>query len=270
MTIRWSLITVSYNSAETLRSHWASPRSSHVEWIVVDNASKDESADVAEALGATVIRLDTNRGFGGANNVGFRAAQGDYIAFVNPDIIVDFDSLTDLERSLQLQGDTLLGPQLVYPDGTLQPSGRGVPSMTDKVLSRLGNKRVRDRYYMTANPGQIREVAWLVGAAVVSKKSTFERLGQQGPWDERFFVYYEDADIALRAWRDGIPVRVIGDAQWVHSWARETSGKFSFTPWKLELGGMWAFYTRYPAMFLGIGGSKWWRQLRLSRWGEIL
>lgn len=271
--IRWSLITVSYNNAAKLASHWTAPRPADVEWIVVDNASTDSSAEVAESLGATVIRLPENLGFGGANNVGYRAAAGQYIAFANPDLEVDTSALGVLEASLDLE-PSIIGPQLVYPDGSPQESGRGVPSLWNKVLSRLGSRRAKAEYYLYAAPGEERYVGWVTGAAVVGRRAEFDRVsvgtGDEGPWDRRFFVYYEDTDLCLRAWRADLSVRIVGDARWTHSWARETKGRFRWQPWRLELSGAWAFYTRYPGLVLGWGRRAWWARLRDSRWGRIV
>lgn len=267
MSQSWSLITVTYNNAETLLGHWGQPLPPGVEWIVVDNASSDGSAEVARSLGAQVIALAENIGFGRANNVGYERSTGEIVAFVNPDVVVDPASLPVIAERLADEPG-IVAPQLRYPDGSAQPSGRGLPTFTDKVLSRLGSRAARDRYYIVAEPGESRFVGWLVGAAVVARREIFDRLGDGGPWDPRFFVYYEDCDLGLRAWRAGITVRVLGDASWTHSWARATSS-FRIKPWLLEFDGMRSFYSRYPSAFLGIGPNRWWRSLRRGTWGEL-
>uniref|UniRef100_UPI003CFAFC34 glycosyltransferase n=1 Tax=Campylobacter coli TaxID=195 RepID=UPI003CFAFC34 len=91
---QWTLISVSYNSGEALRRFWLDAALPHsVRWIVVDNASTDDSVSVARAAGAEVIQLSENIGFGAANNLGFEQADSPYVGFVNPDVRVDFDSL---------------------------------------------------------------------------------------------------------------------------------------------------------------------------------
>lgn len=248
----WTFITVTYNSADDLSRHWRGERPPSVEWIVVDNASRDRSVEVAEELDADrVIPLDRNVGFGRANNAGFAHARGDYVAFVNPDVVVDFDTLPELERHLSAH-PAIVGPQLVYPDGSPQPSGRGTPSLTNKVLSRLGHSRTKKQYYVFAHDGELRDVTWVIGAAVTGKRETFGALGESGPWDPAFFVYYEDSDLGIRAWQAGYPVRLAGGVHWVHSWARETTGA-RLRPWVLEMKAMLTFYGRYPRMLVGAG-----------------
>ena len=74
----WSLVTVTFKSRPDLERFWAGGVASGIEWIVVDNASTDGSAELAESLGATVVRLSKNVGFGAANNVGIELASAQY------------------------------------------------------------------------------------------------------------------------------------------------------------------------------------------------
>lgn len=248
-TPRWTLITVTYNSATTLQKFWSSfAQSDLVEWIVVDNNSSDNSAQVAEQLGATVIRSEKNLGFGGANNLGYRRSTSPYVAFVNPDVTVDLESLEALEEVIDAE-QALVSPQLLNSDGSLQPNGRGLPVLTHKVLNRLRPAAVEGVYRIFAQPGEVVEVPWVIGAALASNRAVFDRLG---PWDEYFFIYYEDADICLRARKLGIKTLLIGNARWLHGWARATAklNKSSFAAWKLEFGSMYKFYTRYPHLIL--------------------
>lgn len=245
MHIRWSIITVTYNSADTLRAHWSPDRiPSWAEWIVVDNGSSDQTVDVATSLGARVVRQYHNTGFSAANNVGYAKAMGDYIAFVNPDIIVDWESFSILECSIDANG-ALVAPQLINPDGSLQPNGRGVPSLLNKVRNRVRSVQQHRRYRLFAEPGVIKPVTWAIGAAIAGSRTNFDRL--DGPWDSRFFLYYEDSEIGLRAWQRAIPVLLIGDARWIHSWARATI-RISWQPWRREVASMIRFYSRYPRL----------------------
>lgn len=243
---RWSLITVTYNSSEALRRFASPDIPEGVEWLVVDNASRDDSAATARRLGGSVTVLPRNVGFAAANNHALRRARGRYVAFVNPDVRVDYDDLERLAQHLDHASEPLLlAPQLLDPDGTPQPNGRGVPTLPRKVLHRLDGTRAR-RYQIYADPQASRYVSWAMGAAIVGRRST---LAELGGWDDRFFVYYEDHDLGLRAWRAGVPVVLVGDVRWVHGWARETSSR-SWAAWKLELHGMARFFARYPSLLV--------------------
>lgn len=245
-----SLITVTYNSRDALMEFWNNnrPLPQGIEWIVVDNSSSDGSADLAEALGATlVIRLDENLGFASSNNAGLAAARGSFIGFVNPDVRVDYSDLPGLRRIAE-QDRAIVSPQLVNQDGTLQPNGRGFPLLLDKVRNRLGGEeRLRDRYLLFSETEEPRKVCWLMGASIFSSR---EALDELGAWDPHFFLYYEDKDFCLRAWKAGFPVLLVPSSKWTHGWARETV-TLSVTPWKRELSSMLKFYRRYPEFLLG-------------------
>jgi N-acetylglucosaminyl-diphospho-decaprenol L-rhamnosyltransferase len=241
----WTFVTVTYNSAEALKRYWSDGLPEAVEWIVVDNDSKDDSAAVAKSLGATkVISLEKNIGFGAANNVALGMAESEFIACVNPDVKVDFSDLPALERSLSEHGG-LVSPQLVNDDGTLQPNGRGRPSLTNKIRGRL-LPTASKRYYLYAQSDEMLPVTWLTGAVVMARKETWDAL--KG-WDNLFFVYYEDSDLSLRARQAGFGVHVDGSVRWIHGWGRDTKA-FSWTPWKLELDSASKFYRRYPWLVL--------------------
>lgn len=244
-TFDWTLVTVTFNSASTLRAFWAGfEPNDNYEWVVVDNASGDDSADVATALGARVIRLPENLGFGAANNIGFQNSDSQFVAFVNPDITPNPLDFGIFEEHLSNNPQDLVSPQLLNDDGSLQPNGRGLPYLLNKVRNRIGPDALVGSYLHFANAGESVHVDWLMGAVVAGLRS---RLIDLGPWDERFFVYYEDADLGLRNSKLSGKSVVIGDAQWSHGWARETSNA-SWRAWKRELPSMLKFYSRYPRL----------------------
>lgn len=238
-----SIITVTYNSAHTLKHFWIPQnRSDGVEWIVVDNGSTDDTVETAMELGATVISLDRNHGFSYANNVGYRAAVSDFVGFINPDVRLDVGALHMLKEA-SVKNNAVVGPQLYNPDGSQQPNGRGFPTLTAKVRNRL---KGGDPFYLLQGRGKLpRPVVWLMGAAVLGHRTQFDSFGV---WDSRFFLYYEDSDLGLRSWKAGVPVLLIAEAGMEHGWARETDGKFRFIPWAREIASLVKFYLRYPSL----------------------
>jgi N-acetylglucosaminyl-diphospho-decaprenol L-rhamnosyltransferase len=242
-----SLITVSYNSAGTLERFWAGRPFAPYRWTVVDNNSSDNSSEVAHGLGAQVVELDSNRGFSAANNVGASATDSEVLIFCNPDVTVTPDGIATLADQVRRHGG-IVAPQLVNADGSLQENGRGAPYLTRKVRHLM---RWHDNGYLRfAAPGELVRVVWVMGAALAITRADFESLGG---WDSGFFVYYEDADIGLRAWEYGMGVRVDGDVRWQHGWGRETGRGFTARAWKLELDSAWRFYRKYPHCLVPLG-----------------
>lgn len=242
-----ALITVTYNSAQTLTEFWRDRPFGSYPWIVVDNASRDGSARVAQDLGARVLDLPFNRGFSAANNIGAGAVDADVLIFCNPDVTVTKDGIAALADGARRYGG-IVAPQLVNADGTLQENGRGTPFLTRKLRHLL---RLPDgRYQRFARRGELVDVVWVMGAALAITRESFELLGG---WDDGFFVYYEDADLGLRAWQRGMSVRVDGDVRWQHGWGRETGRGFSARAWKLEFAAAWRFYRKHPYCLVPVG-----------------
>ncbi len=248
MSLPWTVVTVTYNSAQTLRRCWSEGPKPY-EWVVVDNASVDDSVKVAQRLGARVIRLPDNVGFSRANNVGVRESAHPYLLFANPDLVVEEAGLVVLQAHLDRYGG-LVAPQLLGADGRPQPNGRGFPY----VSAKLGNRnlwpfsRMHAGYRVLAEPGEARWVSWAIGAAVACRRTDFDAIGG---WNERFFLYYEDAEICLRAWHHGLPVALLGDVRWTHHWTRATNTLVPSRAHRYELRAAKTFYGMYPE-FLGV------------------
>jgi GT2 family glycosyltransferase len=244
----WSLVTVTYNSAEMLRRCWSGPKP--YDWIVVDNNSSDDSAAVARELGARVVRMADNAGFSAANNAGIREAAGEYVLFANPDLEVEPGGLERLQLHLDAHGG-LVAPQLLSSGGEPQPNGRGFPYFT----ARLGNRRVwpwsriHSGYRVTAAPGEAVWVPWVTGAALAARRETIEALGG---WDERFFLYYEDIELCLRAWRQGERVALLGYVRWIHHWARANNSLRWSRAHSQELRSARTFFGMFPEFVAGL------------------
>lgn len=247
MTPIWTLITVTYNNAQTLEKYWADDRPSSVEWIVVDNGSLDESVETARSLGATVIEMGHNVGFSAANNAGLAQAHGAFIGFINPDVRVEYSDLDALAARIDEHGG-IVGPQLRNDDGSAQPNGRGMPLLFHKIRNRItSGSELNDSYLLYAKDDEERTVFWLIGAAVTGRAETFALIDG---WNEHFFLYYEDKDLSIRAWRAGLPVTLCGQFRWTHGWARETK-TFRLAPWRREIASLLKFYALYPEFILG-------------------
>lgn len=241
----WTIVTVTYNSASQLETSWGSSSFGDARWVVVDNASEDTSVEVARNLGAEVIRLPCNLGFGAANNVALETVSSRWVAFVNPDVTIadpaDFARLA----SVAVLNDGLIAPQLHNPDGSEQPNARGLPFLADKIANRsrrFPGSRIGE--YVRTGLTQPTYCAWAMGAALAGPVEIFRELGG---WDEQFFIYYEDHDIGLRAWEAGHPVVIDPGVQWVHEWQRATT-RPSLSHWRHEVESARRFYVKYPAL----------------------
>lgn len=200
----------------------AAPKVSY-EVIVIDN---NPAAGLAEVLkkefpDTVYITNKTNKGFGGAMNVGIEKSRGRYILIFNPDIIVQPESLEEMVIFMdQNPGVGICGPQLLNPDRSLQYSCYRLPTYLLPVYRRTplgrfgkGKKAVEDYLMMNVDHSETMDVDSLIGAALFCRREALEDVGL---FDERYFMYYEDNDLCRRFWEKGYKVKYYPKSQMVH------------------------------------------------------
>jgi N-acetylglucosaminyl-diphospho-decaprenol L-rhamnosyltransferase len=198
-----AFVVVSWNSSDELPALLDSIGRylADAQLVVVDNGSTDGSAElVQESRGdAKLIRLDENRGFGAAANVGVAAASGQVIVLLNPDVRLVDGSLRDL-ATVAWTTRSLCGPELLNEDLSRQPSASAVPAGWEGALDALLPASLMPRLLRERcepwRAQSTREVGWVVGACLAARR---EVLLELGPFDERLHLYAEDMDLALRA-----------------------------------------------------------------------
>ena len=205
-----SIVIVSYNVRQELQNclrslHDAPPAVPH-EIVVVDNASRDGTADATRSAWPDVTVIDSggNLGFSAGNNVGIRASSGDLVLLLNSDTIVPAGALDGLLSRLDsVPGVVAAGPRLVDANGEPELSfGRMIGPINEirqKVLLRTyaSGWPLVVRYVRRATREE-RLVDWVSGACLLVRRREAEAVGLL---DERFFMYTEDVDFcaSLRA-----------------------------------------------------------------------
>ncbi len=228
-TIDVSVVIVSYNTSDLLNNclssieAWLEANSHTGEVIVVDNASTDGTSGMIQRRfpDVTLIENRHNAGFAAANNQGIRAASGRHICLLNPDTTVLGDAFGQLADYLDDNpGVGLVGPRLMYPDGSVQSSRRRFPTrLTGYLESTIiqdywpDNQVVR-RYYLADRPDdQTQTVDWLVGACLMVRREAIESAGLL---DERYFMYSEEVEWCYRLKQYGWSIVYLPTAAVVH------------------------------------------------------
>ena len=193
------------------------------EVIVVDNDSGDGvGAMLVERFPEVqFIASPKNVGFAAGNNLGIRVAKGRYIVIMNPDITVLPGALEGMTAFMDANLDVgIMGPKLVHPDATLDPSCYRFPTYAIPVYRRtplgrlpVGRRAVSDYLMEDFDHETTRDVDWLLGAVLTVRR---EALEQVGLLDERFFLYFEDTDWCRRFWAAGHRVVYYAGAKMVH------------------------------------------------------
>ena len=229
-----NIIVLNYNNVNLLEKCIKSILDAQIEidyeLIVVDNNSQDKSKEFLSQLDLSPIKTQVvlnnhNSGYAAGNNQAVKLARGDYIFICNPDIIVLQGAIEELYSYLKSHSEVgMVGPQLLNLDHTIQYSCCRFPHWYTPFLRRtflgglpLLRKKLKNYLMVDYNHSDEREVDWMIGAALMFKKDFFEKIGG---FDERYFLYFDDVDLARRVWQEGKKVIYLPSAQLIHAHQR--------------------------------------------------
>ena len=217
-----SFVVVNRNTANLLvrcLDHiFASELPQRPEAIVVDNGSTDDSVARVRASYPEVVLIEAGRnlGFAAANNLALERARGRFMLLVNTDAMLEADCAAALLRLMDSDGRIgMAGPQLLNADGTLQTSYEAVPTLATETL----NRSLLKRLFPARFPHKSRKLAGptevdaLIGAVMLLRR---EALAQLGGFDEGYFFFLEETDLAVRMRRGGWKIVHEPQARAVH------------------------------------------------------
>lgn len=251
-----SVVIVNYNVKEfvqnLLHSLEKATRSIKAEIIIVDNASDDGSVELISEKFPNVklVASKENLGFGRANNVGFQMAQGKYLFILNPDTLVQEDTLEKLIAFFERTPDAgMIGCKILNPDGTLQLNcRRGFPSPWTSFCKVTGlsslfpKSRLFAKYNLTyLDEDQTTEVDALSGSCMLMRKDVYDKIGG---FDEQFFMYGEDLDLCYRVQKAGYKVYYVPETKIIH-YKGESTKRSSLDETKVFYGAMSLFVKKH-------------------------
>ena len=234
-----SAILVNYNAgrelALALRSIADDLAEQQWEAVVVDNASSDGSAAVVADFAPHVrlVRNEENVGFARGVNQGLAVTSGSFVLIMNPDCRLVAGAFIQLRSALE-QSDlyAIAGPRILNPDGSVQGSARGDPDMFTGLFGRTTLLRrllpalaVSKRNVVSGdaehNGHESVTVDWVSGACMLARREALRRVNG---FDERYFLYWEDADLCRRLRALGSQVRYVPRATVIHRVGHSSRG----------------------------------------------
>ncbi|MCX6135047.1 MAG: glycosyltransferase family 2 protein [Ignavibacteriales bacterium] len=211
------IVIVNWNAGNYLRPCLQSIEESHLAGcevrrvVVIDNASTDGSTQGLSdlKLPITVLHNNENRGFASACNQGAEKSAADHLLFLNPDTRLSKNSLAaavSCMSSPEQQKTGILGIQLIDDDGTISRSCARFPTAGRFLSMMFGLDRLfpgafRSHFMTEWDHRESREVDQVIGAFFMVRTALFKALHG---FDERYFVFFEEVDFALRARRVGL------------------------------------------------------------------
>jgi hypothetical protein len=214
------VIVVTFNALPWLEQCLESARG--LETIVVDNGSTDGTVElVRERFPEVRLIEQDNRGLAAGWNAGLRAATQPYFLFLNADAWLAGEAAERLTAFAEAHPRAaVVAPRLRYPDGRLQRSVRGFPTLWRLAtefffLRKLApGSRVLNGFYAGGFAhDEARRVEWVMGACLLVRRAAVEEVG---PADEGFFLFSEETDWCRRFWDAGWEVWFTPEAEVVH------------------------------------------------------
>jgi len=205
---------------------------SNIEIIFVDNGSSDSSREhIHNAFGyderIRIVALDKNRGTVVAKKIGIRESKGDFVFLMNNDIILKKDTLTKMVEALKNNPDIgILGCKLVYPCGGIQSEGEPFDTAAPVSLLHVISPSIWKRRIKTLRRGDLNLVDWVYGAATMMRKNSLNL------YDEEYFMYNEEVDLAYKVKKIGYNVACLTACEAIH-YRNATARHFS--TWKRDL-----------------------------------
>jgi GT2 family glycosyltransferase len=221
-----SIIIVNYNGLKYCNDCFRSLRElsyPNYEVLMVDNFSTDGSVDYINHNfpEVKIIKLEKNLGFAKANNIGANNAKGDYLFFVNQDTVLDRNCLSELVQ--RMQSDPAIG---ICGCKIMYWNEKNVINSTGLIANKICF--VWDRGSFELDQGQYddqNEVLSVCGAAMLIRKDLFLDLGG---FDVKYFMYYEDLDLGIRAWLFGSKVVYVPEAIVYHKMQYDHANQYHF------------------------------------------
>lgn len=267
-----SVIIVNFNGGPLLTRTVESVLTSDVdvEVLVVDNASTDGSVDRLLRLGdhsrLRIIRNATNVGFTRANNIALKQAVGSAVLLLNPDCIIEPDTIRRLSTILQQHSDAgMVGCLIRNEDGTEQAGCRRSVPTPWRTLVRvlhldklIPNHRRFQNFVLTRQPVPTKPVTVeaISGAFMLARR---EAIQQVGLMDEGYFLHCDDLDWCMRFQKAGWKILFVPDVEVTHHQGTCSAGRPIFVLWHKHKG-MVRFYRKFfrhqyplPLMVLVVG-----------------
>jgi GT2 family glycosyltransferase len=202
-----------------------------VEAVVVDNGSSDDTVEfVRERFPGARVVEQGNLGLAAAWNRGIEATETSYVLILNADAWLTEGSLSRLVAFAESRPDAaVVGPRLLNPDGTLQRSVRGFPTVWRLGTEYLFLRKLAPRsttlnafYAGGFDHDSVREADFVMGACMLVRREAIE---QVGPLDEAFFLFSEETDWCYRFHEAGWKVLFYPGAECVHVGGASHAGR---------------------------------------------
>jgi len=186
----------------------------------------------------TILQNSHPKGFGANHNQAFTMCRQEYFCVINPDIILTSDLFGDLISVLSSDNIGVTAPVLVDSEGRLQDSARKFPTL-GRIVSRIRRGKAKVCEYPPDTGPLFPD--WVAGMFMLFPAHLYREIGG---FDERYFMYCEDADICMRLAQKGYRTQLVSQVQAIHNARRASHRTLQHLRW--HLSSLFRFFLRYP------------------------
>ncbi|AXK70940.1 glycosyltransferase family 2 protein [Lysobacter sp. TY2-98] len=240
-----AVVIVTHRSAETIELCLKCVRAADgvVQIRVVDNASDDGTLGVVQRIAAGEPRLKfvanpDNPGFAVACNQGAQDSDAPWIAFVNPDCLIERDTLARLRARAEQVAPALIGSELIDEDGVLDPAARRRDPDFARMLAGEGTD-----LSIPSNGDAVQRVDAISGALMLMPRTLFDAVHG---FDEGYRLHAEDLDLCRRVREAGGTVAIANAVRVVHIRGVSSRSRPFFVEWHKHRG-LWRYFSRFEA-----------------------
>ncbi len=241
-------VVVAYQSAATIDECLSRLRAAAgvAQIRVIDNNSRDDTLAIVQRHAAADARVrfvanPDNPGFAVACNQGARDCDATWLAFVNPDCLVEADTLVRLrDHALRLGAESLLGADLVDESGMRDAAAR---RRDPDFAAMLGSRAARGLDLPADDMQNLQRVDAISGALMLMPRRLFDRIDG---FDEGYRLHAEDLDLSRRAREAGAIIAVANDVRVVHVRGVSSQSRPLFVEWHKHRG-LWRYFRKFEA-----------------------
>jgi N-acetylglucosaminyl-diphospho-decaprenol L-rhamnosyltransferase len=196
------------------------------EVIITNNISRISDFTL-DSIPLKIINNKSPKGFGENHNSAFKHCSSPYFCVVNPDIRTSVDPFESLLEFIEENPFGVVGPKVINLLGQVEDSARPFP-----IFFTLFKKLLRDKSASLYPDNNIPNLPdWVAGMFMLFDSKAFQEVGG---FDERYFLYYEDADICARLRNAGWGIGYCRDAEVIHDARRDSHRKLRYLKWHVS------------------------------------
>ncbi|HEL4236346.1 TPA: glycosyltransferase family 2 protein [Stenotrophomonas maltophilia] len=263
MNVAIAAIVVTYQSGSTIDACLSRLRQAQdvAEIRVIDNGSVDGTLEIVQRHASHDPRVrfignPDNPGFAAANNQGVADSGSPWLAFINPDLMVEPETLAGLRSRADALGDCLLGVEQLDEHGH---ADEAVRRRDPDFLLMLRSPGKGSKLAVPRDPQQaLQRVPALSGALLMMSRALFDRIGG---WDAGYRLHAEDLDLCRRAREAGAVVAIANDLQVTHVRGVSSRSRPFFVEWHKHKG-LWRYFQKFEASQRSL-------PVRVAVWGAI-